>query len=1049
MDIASSLLITGSNLASRQVIEPKSMSNDKCNNKDMKCKTFIKPINRVGRDIYHSRQFREGYKTIHKIANDRYELSQNYKETGIVPNYLNKLNDMENQGKIIRSQIDDIQYNTTGDINYDQNRSRFIFHNGKVMCNQVGGGKPKVNTNVTIDKSKLKKLLQTISSESDSEFSESESNGFKSVDSAVAKNHTELFNRTLSLNDKNKILNNKVRQRSQSLPQTRSFIDQYDDMRYNANSPTALNRYSDVFDDDFSKFQSGGNMTYGVVDSDKMEHNNMVPSFKSKGTYGGTTTAVDDQMNYLKTRKVELFSGSANNLDYRPKKERKSLFNPIVGLTNQFGMPNFTDYQEQYYIPSRYRNNEKPFQEIKVTPGLGLGYNEVNKGGLGETFRTQYPTVDELRVASNPKTSYGPFPVIKNNQQPGNRSNLPDMKKRKPATFFELDKPINGMGEMRAPKIEGEFNIPLTARSQTTKEWKGPAKFAQTADLSIPEEMMAKVKLASRQNFKPDRAGAGGAGTGQLEKQQGFDYNSAIPDVTNRSIYNKYDRVGSGAIGTSALSKSQAFDAVSNMPSITMRSLTGGADRVGNALGNSQLQKSHAFNMNDVPDANMRNLHSLNDRAGNIGTGTFEKPIAWNFVNSVPETTMRDLSSIAERAGMATGTSQMNKAIAVDYNDVPDVTLRSVFNKNDRAGTGALGIGQHTKGQVIDYKDTPNITMRSLTGNNNRAGVAMGTAALSKSHVFNPNDAPNITIRSLTGNNNRAGAAMGTAALSKSHVFNPNDAPNITMRSLTSNNDRAGIAMGTSALSKGQAWDPNDILDPTNRSMYNLNDRAGASIGNSVYAKAKTIDFNDRPDETNRSMNPNTDRAGNIGNMQYQKPHAFDFFSNRPDPTLKEIYVENQRAGQVGNSALYKPTPFDKDANTPNMTQRAMFSKNNWLGPAGTEEKSKQASRSDFNNAMLNLSKEASLLNRAPTKCNYSKGPTFEHTIVQLSNPLQINRELYPDIKHDVRTRAPVTLTRHGNILPQQSWRFYSHVDDNIKNNPFINNMIHQAGLNA
>ena len=83
----------------------------------------------------------------------------------------------------------------------------------------------------------------------------------------------------------------------------------------------------------------------------------------------------------MKTRKVELFTGSADNLQYKPKTERKPLFNPLIGLTNIYGMPNFSDFAGARFIPGKERKNEKPFQEQKVTPGLGLGYNEVSTHG--------------------------------------------------------------------------------------------------------------------------------------------------------------------------------------------------------------------------------------------------------------------------------------------------------------------------------------------------------------------------------------------------------------------------------------------------------------------------------------------------------------------------------------------------------------------------------------------------------------------------------------------------------------------------------------------
>ena len=63
---------------------------------------------------------------------------------------------------------------------------------------------------------------------------------------------------------------------------------------------------------------------------------------------------------------MELFTGSLDNLDYRPKTERKPLFNPIIGATNIFGDPDRTDFYETRYIPGKERRNELPFKQIKV-----------------------------------------------------------------------------------------------------------------------------------------------------------------------------------------------------------------------------------------------------------------------------------------------------------------------------------------------------------------------------------------------------------------------------------------------------------------------------------------------------------------------------------------------------------------------------------------------------------------------------------------------------------------------------------------------------------
>ena len=56
-------------------------------------------------------------------------------------------------------------------------------------------------------------------------------------------------------------------------------------------------------------------------------------------------------------------------------------------------------------------NNVKPWQEIQVGPGLGKGYSSKGSIGFnsGMEQRSKYlpKNVDQLRVSTNPKVTYG------------------------------------------------------------------------------------------------------------------------------------------------------------------------------------------------------------------------------------------------------------------------------------------------------------------------------------------------------------------------------------------------------------------------------------------------------------------------------------------------------------------------------------------------------------------------------------------------------------------------------------------------------------------
>ena len=83
----------------------------------------------------------------------------------------------------------------------------------------------------------------------------------------------------------------------------------------------------------------------------------MVPFFSQKSI----GASVDDYEHYanITTRKMDQFTGSLNNENYRPKTERRPLFNPTVGLTNIYGNPIRTPDYDGRYVPSKERRNEK------------------------------------------------------------------------------------------------------------------------------------------------------------------------------------------------------------------------------------------------------------------------------------------------------------------------------------------------------------------------------------------------------------------------------------------------------------------------------------------------------------------------------------------------------------------------------------------------------------------------------------------------------------------------------------------------------------------
>jgi len=284
---------------------------------------------------------------------------------------------------------------------------------------------------------------------------------------------------------------------------------------------------------------------------------------------------------------------------------------------------------------------------------------------------------------------------------------------------------------------------------------------------------------------------------------------------------------------------------------------------------------------------------------------------------------------------------------------------------------------------------------------------------------------------------------VGTNSTTKSKSQNFDDIPNATMRSIHNTTDRVGN-VGTNSTTKSKSQNFDDIPNATMRSIHNTPDRVG-NVGTNSTTKSKSQNFDDIPNATMRSIHNTTDRAGNMGTNHTTKNKVFNI-NDIPQITNREIYAKTDRAGNIGTSKTDKSYTFDPINMTPKTTMREIHGKNEYLNPAKSQDK--QRSRQDANNMQVNLAKEKSLERRCPTPCNYNKGPTFDYTTMTLRTPTQINREPMPNrSNNELDCRSKPNFTQNGHTLPQTPYRFYEYVEENLQNNPYVNNVVHHAGI--
>jgi hypothetical protein len=244
------------------------------------------------------------------------------------------------------------------------------------------------------------------------------------------------------------------------------------------------------------KERAGGKVGYNMpqiyslsgnyMSSEEFKHNNMVPFTgpKVKGQIYNNNNAETILDNYV---------GSGSQVI--KKIEQAPLFKPQDNVQWTYGMPDMSDFYQSRQNPVNKNNMVKPFDSIRVGPGLDKGYTSYGSQGYnaGMEARDKWlpKTVDELRIATNPKQEYN----LDNLQGPAqsyikNVGIEGKMEKYRPDTFFinTQDRWLTTTGAEKAGRIVADEVLKNSSRNETTQYQHGtPNAVLKTASY-VPKQ---------------------------------------------------------------------------------------------------------------------------------------------------------------------------------------------------------------------------------------------------------------------------------------------------------------------------------------------------------------------------------------------------------------------------------------------------------------------------------------------------------------------------------------------------------------------------------
>lgn len=395
-----------------------------------------------------------------------------------------------------------------------------------------------------------------------------------------------------------------------------------------------------------------------VMRPEQFTHKNMQPFFG-----GFMRQNVDSTAN---SSLLETYTGRGGDLQH--KKEVKGFFKPERGVTNICGGKESLDFYTSRMQPTVSRNNEFPVEQIRVGPGLNQGFTSLGSGGFQQAETRDYvmpPTVDELRVLTNPKMEFEAGPLGPAGSIVNNRGLQAPVEKHRPELYHEQspDQWLKTTGAYIAETGRPQEVIKPTARVQysdsdyigvgrsTEKVGQGAnddfgktgvmvydnerdvteTRTVQNNVTSIIKAIIAPFTDILRHNlreFTVDHPRSFGSMNAQIpEKGTMYD---PVNHVTRTTI--KETTIHDGVIGNLTKSVPDSYAMIQDEAKTTGRETLDEVETTVNV--GYTTYKSYVYDVDDVAKTTIRETMERNNREeGNMGGGTERsKPGAYSVI---------------------------------------------------------------------------------------------------------------------------------------------------------------------------------------------------------------------------------------------------------------------------------------------------------------------------------------------------------------------------------------------------------------------------------
>ena len=546
---------------------------------------------------------------------------------------------------------------------------------------------------------------------------------------------------------KNKSNSTNSQNSNSSEKQKYNYENQFDNLKYSCNKPVPI---SGLDEDEMRHivnerelFARGTSiqedMTYDVVPNEDFTHNNLQPFGKMKGLKNDNWK----NRNTLLHQKHGLLHET-----YTPKREIEPMFKPQKNF-HSYNSNSITKQRDRF-LPGRNLNGQLPFDQIKVTPGIGLGANEDGKHARHDSYRPPQKTIDDLRPKNNQQQSFTK-PVIQG-QRGSRRGIAPKVKKNKPERVYQ-PKIRNAQDQnKKTTYTKKKFHMPVTDRGKKKKRVENPQ---QPVNIYGGTDQAGKSKTPFRSSYENNHITNAKNSINMYDPNfKSFNLPENERDTTNAQALPKPAYINIGNVipnqdkTKTTVKETTLFNRDGNIEAMENAGTVHNTDKTRKTIKQQTLYQRDG-NIEGMENAGT--VHNTDKTRKTIKQQTiFQRDgyiegmeNAGTVHNNDKTRTTIKQQTLFNRDANVNG---LQKTVATQYSDKAKITIKqqTIYQRDGY-------LKGKTIGYYVDYKDVPATTLKQLLCSYQREGMVKGL--INKSHYIDFNDIPAQTLKDMVVHN--------------------------------------------------------------------------------------------------------------------------------------------------------------------------------------------------------------------------------------------------------------------------------------------------------